>query len=478
MTTPLIAVLTDNHEFASELCGRFQDGFDVQLCSRGLSGVLSEIEDPLPDALVLDFTNTSAGGHLEDETLQEIQHRFSNLQMFMVTGEDCPEPLARRAACSGLIHICERAPSNSVVAAVRRFFTESQTARAESTVQETPNHNTPPADVVSSWLARQFETNCSSLQWMLEELEVAACHDVTILLIGETGVGKTFLSRLIHEASPRRDEPFVTVACGALPGELIESELFGYTKGAFTGAHADKQGKFVAAAGGTILLDEIDVLGLEQQVKLLRVVESGEFEPLGSNRTIESRARLVVASNLDLQPLVEQGRFRPDLYYRLNMLKFDLPPLRERAADIVPLARKLVAQLAKRHGVSIDRIDDSLLASLQANSWPGNIRELENVLRRAVIFCRNGVLTAGRLPRNVLGGQPGPGNDASVSINGETPGAAKPVNRTLGGQIETTEREIIRQALTRNNHSRTKTAKHLGISRVTLYNKMRKYNLA
>ena len=297
------------------------------------------------------------------------------------------------------------------------------------------------------------------------------CHHW--LLIGETGSGKTFLSQLIHEVSPRRNDPFLPVACGALPAELIESELFGHVKGAFTSAHADKEGKFIAAGRGTILLDEIDVLGLEQQVKLLRVIETGEFEPVGSNQTLKSEARLVVASNLDLQPLVENNKFRPDLYYRLNMLKFEIPPLRERKPDIPVLVTRFVKQLAEKHNVQIDRIDDELLMALYNYPWPGNVRELENVIQRAVIYCREGVLTVDHLPPHIVMGEAGPTNDPSVTLNS----SPMTVDNKLNSQMAMTEREIIEQSLYKNNHSRTKTAKDLGISRVTLYNKMKKYGM-
>jgi DNA-binding NtrC family response regulator len=329
--------------------------------------------------------------------------------------------------------------------------------------------STPPAKESTHPIA----TNSPPLRRMLDDLTVAAAHDVTILLIGETGSGKTWLSKLIHESSPRRNEPFLHVACGALPRDLIESELFGHVKGAFTSAHADKDGKFIAARKGTILLDEIDVLGPEQQVKLLRVIETGEFEQVGSNRTLKSQARLVVASNLDLQPLVEQGRFRPDLYYRLNMLKFDLPPLRKRKADIVPLAQEFIARFQEKHGVKIQSVDAGLLDALMDYPWPGNVRELEHVIQRAIIYCRDGILTAAHLPPHILAGQAGPANDPSVQLG------SRPMNRdpSLGSQVAITERDIIEQALSRNNFSRTVTARELGISRVTLYNKMRKYQM-
>ncbi|MCA9052623.1 MAG: sigma-54-dependent Fis family transcriptional regulator, partial [Planctomycetaceae bacterium] len=321
-------------------------------------------------------------------------------------------------------------------------------------------------------VTRRFETKAPQLKRMLEDLAIAAVHDVTILLIGETGSGKTFLSNLIHEASPRRDQPFIHVACGALPRELIESELFGHVKGAFTSAHADKEGKFVAAGRGTILLDEIDVLGPEQQVKLLRVIETGEFEPVGSNRTLRSKARLVVASNLELQPLVEQGRFRPDLYYRLNMLKFDIPPLRSRKVDILPLARKFIERFSEKHGIPVEHVDDTLFDALMTYPWPGNVRELEHVIQRAVIYSRGGVVTQHNLPHHILAGNVGPTNDPSIQLR-----AGNPIDPTLGQQIALTEKDIIEQALFRNNFSRTQTARDLGISRVTLYNKMKKYEM-
>jgi DNA-binding NtrC family response regulator len=273
----------------------------------------------------------------------------------------------------------------------------------------------------------------------------------------------------------------ITVACGALPGELIESELFGHAKGAFTSAHAEKEGKFVAAKGGTILLDEIDVLTPKQQVKLLRVIESGEFEPVGSNETIKCRARLVVASNLELQPLVEVGKFRADLYYRLNMLKFDIVPLRSRREDITPLAHKFVTQLTEKYGVTIDGVDRSFYVALNAYPWPGNVRELENVVQRAVIYARDGKLTAEHLPRHILTVQAGPTNDASVvlSSNGQAVNDTENQKQTtLGEKIENTEREIIQQTLLENSFNRTKTARELGVSRVTLYNKMKKYGIA
>jgi len=321
-------------------------------------------------------------------------------------------------------------------------------------------------------IAERFRTRTPALRQMLQRLEVAARHDVTILLIGETGSGKTHLAGLIHEVSHRAAHPFLTVACGALPADLIESELFGHVKGSFTSAHADKDGKFLAAGRGTILLDEIDVLTPEQQVKLLRVIENGEFEPVGSNRTLNVQARIIAASNLELQPLVESGRFRPDLYYRLNTLSFQIPPLRKRLPDIEPLARYFVHRHASKHNIDVVQISAEFLDVLIGYPWPGNVREMENAIRSAVIYSDDGQLTLDTLPPNIVKGATGPANDPSVAtfFSGKR-------GESLGNCIELTEKDLIEQALLSNSFSRTKTAKQLGISRVTLYNKMKKYDM-
>jgi DNA-binding NtrC family response regulator len=410
---------------------------------------------------VIDLRPVISGGHLEAHRLEGVLDATPGLRLAIITADPCPEPLDRLCVCRGLTRISGPSAAKDLAESLRP-------------AADANGHDAMPG-VVLNGLTRKFETRTAAVMQMLGDLEIAARHDVTVLLIGETGAGKTFVSRLIHEISPRHDEPFLPVACGALPTDLLESELFGHVRGAFTSAHADKEGRFLAAGRGTILLDEIDVLGPEQQVKLLRVIESGEFEPVGSNRTHRSQARLIVASNVDLQPLVQQGRFRPDLYYRLNQLKFVLPPLRERRPDILPLAERFIAELARRHGVSIERVESDFYAALEYYAWPGNVRELENVLRRAVIYCRDGVLRAEQLPASILSRAPVPmlagvSEEPVLSVANES-------FSSLSRQIASTERDIIEQALSQNNRSRTGAAKALGISRVTLYNKMRKYGI-
>ncbi|WP_166824425.1 sigma-54 interaction domain-containing protein [Thalassoroseus pseudoceratinae] len=482
MSQQIVAVLSRNPQLTSELALKWA-GRCLLLIAETPEELREFLTSHRPQTFLLDFSRTQGAGTTESQLLHDLRSREDETRLLVIPPQFCSEPLAQTIKQTNATRLVQPFDEKAI-----ELFTsepsvksdaESQptTAVAPHTVSsdsEKTTGNEIGAETVLTGISRRFETNSPQLKTMLRDLEVAAKHNVTILLIGETGSGKTFLSRLIHEVSPRRNEPFVNVACGALPNELIESELFGHVKGSFTSAHADKEGKFVAAKGGSMLLDEIDVLGLEQQVKLLRVIETGEFEAVGSNITLKSQARLIVASNLNLQPLVEGGKFRPDLYYRLNMLKFEIPPLRARKADIMPLAKKFIQAQQQKHGVEIHRIERGLFDALYEYPWPGNVRELENVIQRAVIYCQDGVLAANHLPDHILSGMAGPTNDPTVKL-GPQRMAVEP--ESLNDQIELTEKEIIEQALFHNSYSRTKTAKELGISRVTLYNKMKKYDM-
>ena len=367
---------------------------------------------------------------------------------------------------------CEATDRNALDSSGPRYAATEAPRSATHAIASSRSTECIAAATDGGSMAERFRTRTPELRTMLRRLEIAARHNVTILLIGETGSGKTHLAKLIHDMSLGSCHPFLHVACGALPGELIESELFGHVKGSFTSAHADKDGKFLVAGQGTILLDEIDVLTPDQQVKLLRVIEKGEFEPVGSNRTLTVQARVIAASNLELQPLVEQGRFRPDLYYRLNTLSFTLPPLRKRMPDIEPLARYFVHRHASQLGIEISEITPDFLECLLQYPWPGNVREMENAIRSAVIYSRNGKMTPDTLPTHVVQRISGPASDPSVAAF-----FAIRKGESLENRIEVTEKDIIEQALLNNRFSRTNTAKHLKISRVTLYNKMRKYGI-
>ncbi|MBL8864469.1 MAG: sigma 54-interacting transcriptional regulator [Gemmataceae bacterium] len=324
----------------------------------------------------------------------------------------------------------------------------------------------PANEPVAERIRRKLGEWTPSLEPLVEQLQIAAAHDVTVLIQGETGTGKTHLARLIHDCSDRRAERCLVVACGALSGNLIASEFFGHVKGAFTGADSHKVGKFAAAGRGTLLLDEIDTLGLDHQANLLRVIETGEYEPVGGNETHHCHARIIAATNWNLADAVERGTFRRDLYYRLHVIAFHLPPLRERTRDIAPLVRGMVARYSAKYGKRIASVHPDALRAIEAFPWPGNIRQLENVVQQSVLTCTSDELAAAHLPAMIR----------------QTP-AASGDSRTIGHPSslaqnrETTERTVIVRALEKASYSRTRAAQLLGVSRVTLYKKMKKYGL-
>jgi DNA-binding NtrC family response regulator len=288
--------------------------------------------------------------------------------------------------------------------------------------------------------------------------------DATVMLTGESGTGKEVVARAIHEHSPRRLGPFVAVNCGALPGELLESEMFGHVRGAFTGAVRDRVGRFETASGGTLFLDEVADLPLPLQVKLLRVLQEKTFERVGESVTRSSDARIIAATNADLNKEVAEGRFREDLFYRLRVVPIEIPPLRRRREDVEPLVRKLLARVSARQG-RVLRLSPSTLRVLLEYPWPGNVRELENALEFAVAVSQRETILPEDLPPNVVSGVP---HEAAGSVprSVDTPPDPRAV-----------EREELREVLESHHWRREDAARSLGISRTTLWRRMRELGL-
>jgi DNA-binding NtrC family response regulator len=309
----------------------------------------------------------------------------------------------------------------------------------------------------------QIIGHSQSIKKMMALAKQAAQSNATVLIQGESGTGKELFAHLVHSKSKRAENVFVTVHMAALTETLLASELFGHERGAFTGATERKIGRFERASGGTLFLDEVSAIPEVMQSKLLRVIQSGEFERVGGTKTLHSDVRLVCASNRELQKEVTAGRFREDLYYRLNVILLEIPPLRERAADIPELARHFLAYFNGRNRKQIKEITPGAMNVLRAYSWPGNIRELKNIIERMVVLSNADAVDVDDLPQDLKGKRPASAGDG--------------VNTTTQDTIQSMEAEMIRRALTKVNGNKSLAAKHLGISRRTLYRKIEEYKI-
>ena len=297
----------------------------------------------------------------------------------------------------------------------------------------------------------------------LTTIRQAGPSSATVLLSGESGTGKELLARAIHRASPRAEHPFVAVNCAALPEGILESELFGYERGAFTGADRRREGRFEAAHQGTLFMDEVGEMSPSTQVKLLRVLQDGEFERLGSNETLKVDLRLVAATNQDLEQAVKAGKFREDLYYRLNVIHVRIPPLRERSGDIPLLANFFLRRYAKKNDKVVEGVTARAMDAMGNHTWPGNVRELENVIERAVVLSSDTVIDLDDLPRNLSG---------LGKLTSEKTMEGRGVYVPVGTSLEDAERLLLKETLKATGGDKNLAAKLLGVATRTIYRKL------
>lgn len=304
----------------------------------------------------------------------------------------------------------------------------------------------------------------TDFQALLRSAQVVAATDVNVLLLGETGTGKERMARALHSESPRADAQFIAVNCASLPEQLAESLLFGHRKGAFTSAVQDHQGYFAAADGGTLFLDEVGELPMPVQAKMLRFLESGECLPVGHTQTLELNVRIIAATNRNLEELVKAGQFRADLYYRLHVVPLELPPLRERLADLEPLLNQFNQELAVRHNLPAPSYNKAALQALKQYAWPGNIRELHNFTERMLVLLSGQEITPDNLPAQF--------HPRAQTHSDHSDGFRLPAD---GLSLDALEADMIRQALNRTEGNRSRAARLLGLTRDTLLYRIKKY---
>lgn len=407
--------------------------------------------------------------------LRFLREKFPSLPVLMMSGYAGPDAACEAIAAGAFDFLSKPIIDQELQAAIDRAIQQHQIQAENSLLKQQLDRRFGLENVVSHDL-RMLK--------IFEMLDSVADARATILITGENGTGKSMIARAVHRKSSRRSSAFVEVACGALPDTLLESELFGHVAGAFTGATSTKMGKFQQAHGGTLFLDEIGTATPALQVKLLRALQELQFEPLGGNETVTVDTRTILATNENLEQSVAEGRFRQDLYYRINVIRIELPPLRERIDDIPILAQHFLARACEEFQRDVEYFSSAAMQAMMHYRWPGNIRELENTVQRAVLLCKNRQIDSDLLPRAIQdsthapGPSTGPRHETPVQQTGERERSAAWRKQTLSEALEAPERNIILEVLRANQWNRNATADQLGINRTTLYKKMRKLGIA
>jgi len=428
-----------------------QQDFEVVTALGGPEG-LETFEEDSPDLVLTDVRMPRMDGV---ELLQEIRDRSPDTPVVLMTAQASLKS-AIQAVNLGATHYIQKPFENEeLLAVLRRSLEWGETRRENRGLKQELQKREAKEALQPVGKTPEFED-------ALEMAETVADSDSTVMIRGESGTGKEVFARYIHSLSPRGDRRFVSLNCAALPENLLESELFGHKKGAFTGAESDKEGLFVAASGGTFFLDEVGEMAPSTQVKLLRVLQQREVVPVGATEPVQVDVRLIAATNRDLEQDIKEGRFREDLYYRLNVISLELPPLREREDDIPLLAEHLLERLAEGRDEEPKKVSADAMEILREYTWPGNVRELENVLERAVVLTEKNTIKSDVLPEKLTEPAPEP-------VVNEKP----PANPTL----EVIERAYIEHVLRAEDGNRTRAAETLGIDPSTLYRKINRYDM-
>jgi DNA-binding NtrC family response regulator len=447
-----ILVVEDGKSQREMLCEFLSDqGFDVSDADRG-DKALERVKNDYFDLLLLDFKMPGMDGM---QVLEEVKHINPEIDVIMMTAYGTVETAVKAIKTGAADYITKPIELEELLILIEKISERRTLLRENEALREELRGKGITTD--------QIIYESTAMDEVINLAGRVANSNATILIQGESGTGKELVARLIHTLSPRSQKPMITVNCAALPENLLESELFGHEKGAFTGASQRRIGRFEEADGGTLFLDEIGELSPSVQVKLLRFLQEREFQRIGGNSTIRTDIRIVTATNRDLDAKIGEGTFREDLFYRLNVVTIEIPPLRERKEDIPPLIDHFLNRFAAENGKRLQGTDSETRDLLLKYDYPGNVRELENIIERAVVITRGEVVSSRDLP-----------------FSGSSPGDAKSemtATRSLKTSLERLERQMIKDTMTQTKNHQSRAAGLLGISERTLRYKLKKYDL-
>jgi DNA-binding NtrC family response regulator len=452
MTKPHLLVVDDDRHVLESMADWLRgQGYELD-ASPGYANALERLRGRNFELVLADVRLRDGDGF---DLLEQCRRNWPGTQVILMTGYGSPDGAIEAIHAGAFDYITKPLIGDELRMAIERALSQRSVQRENDNLRAQLDRRYGMDNIVG---------RDPRMLKVFEMIASVADTRATVLVTGESGTGKSMIARAIHRRSGRAKGPFVEVACGALPETLLESELFGHVAGAFTGAAGEKMGKFLQAHGGTIFLDEIGTASPAMQVKLLRVLQELKFEQVGGNKTFEVDVRVVLATNEELSRAVAEGRFRQDLYYRINVINVELPPLRTRPSDVVLLAHSFLEHVREDSRRPVTGFADDALAAMERYHWPGNVRELQNVVERAVLLGKGPTITVADLPGELRG---------TGSFITTTPVGQK----TLKEALEGPERQIIREVLESNNWNRNATADQLGINRTTLYKKMKRLGL-
>jgi two-component system nitrogen regulation response regulator GlnG len=439
---------------------------------------IQEAQKERPDLIVLDVHLPDATGL---QTFQQLRAIDARIPIILVTGHGTTD-LAIEAMKQGAFeYLLKPLELNQLRELIDRALRSSRLMRTPAGLPADPIAIDPQSALGDSLIG-----NCPAMQNVYKSIGRVAQQDATVLILGQSGTGKELVARALYQHSKRREKPFLAINCGAIPENLLESELFGHERGAFTGADRKRIGKFEQCSGGTIFLDEIGELPLSAQVKMLRLIQEQQFERVGGNETVRTDVRLIAATNADLEQLCDEGLFRKDLFFRLNVFTISLPPLRERGDDIRSLIEYYIRRFGREMGKVVEEIDPAAIEVLRNYSWPGNVRELQSVVKQALLLVSAGVLLADFLPSHVFmkGAQTQPAGtvESGSSVEGYwdefvSKRIAEGSETLYAESVERMERELLVRVLRHTGGNQVQTARILGITRGSVRNKIKQLGI-